>query len=123
MNSITIITSLIIDSSISKEIIDGFPFSKKIVVNTQDELFLGKSPNEIILHFDEYYEPSSTTCIFDDVLLTSIPFSPIYFNTLYFRNIDSAKYVISVLAKKYENILIFDEDSNYFITTKEFLNK
>jgi hypothetical protein len=121
MQTLTIVTSSIIDSSISSEIINGFPYTKKIVSNTEKELFLGKSPNEIILYFDEYYDSSSKMCIFDDTLLKTIPFLPIYFNTLYFRNINSAKYVLSIIAKKYENILIYDENSDVFTTIEKFL--
>ena len=123
MNSLTIITSKIIDSSISSSLIENFPYKKKKVTNDEKSLFLGKSPFEFIINFDEYYDSSSELCIFDEALLNTIKFSPVYFNTLYFRDLDVAKYVVSVLSQKYKAILIFDENSEFFITAEQFLSK
>ena len=50
-------------------------------------------------------------------------FSQVYFNVLFFRNLDVAKYVVSVLSQKYKDILIFDENSELFITAEQFISK
>ena len=42
MNTLTIITSKIIDSSISPSLIENFPYKKKKVTNEEKSLLLGK---------------------------------------------------------------------------------
>lgn len=113
----------ILASKVSKDIISNYPFSKKITKNDETELFVGKYPNEAYIIFNDTLPISDKSCLLSDEEKALIPFKPVQFNVVYYRNILSAKAFVKTILKFYPELYIFNEEKDALESASVFLEK
>lgn len=122
MKQIGIITKTKVENkTISKLLIDNFPFSKKIVQNDEIQLFLGKYPNNFSIDFDISSFMDDPNLDFDKEQIDQIPFVPAHFNFIQFWNINVIKYVVKTIYEVFPELIIYDDENDKLVSASEFL--
>lgn len=122
MKQIGIITKTKVENkTISKLLIDNFPFSKKIVQNDEIQLFLGKYPNNFSIDFDISSFMDDPNLDFDKEQIDQIPFDPAHFNFIQFWNINVIKYVVKTIYEVFPELIIYDDENDKLVSASEFL--
>lgn len=122
MKQIGIITKTKVENkTISKLLIDNFPFSKKIVQNDEIQLFLGKYPNNFSIDFDISSFMDDPNLDFDKEQIDQIPFVPAHFNFIKFWNINVIKYVVKTIYEIFPELIIYDDENDKLVSASEFL--
>ena len=124
MKTLSLITKNKIESSkISNLILEKHPFSKKIIKNDEEELFLGKFPREFYIIFNDscYLKDDEIFSAFDKKELDILPIENPLVNTLYYRDIEVAKSIVKILLEQYPELYVFDEDEDGFKSAKDYI--
>lgn len=110
MNAIALITKTkIMASKVSDLLIKVFN-TKTISQNDEQELFLGKMPNNFYIVYDDSLSLNDSKCIFDKEIKDAIPFKEGAFNYLYFHKLEVAKEVVKLIGSVYKELIIFDDN-------------
>lgn len=124
MKSISLITKRKIEAkTVSREIIDLFPFSKETTTNDEKELFLGKFPNEFYILFADSMNVEDEDSMFTEEERNLIGFKPAVFTNLYFHIDGVALSPVAVILKHYPELIIYDEQEDVFLPASEYLAK
>lgn len=108
---------------VTEDIIKNYPFSKKVVINNNGQLFLGKYPREFYITYSETTDINDELLVFTEEDKKIIPFDPIQFNVINFWDSRVIKYVISVILKHYPELYILDETEEHIIPAQEYLDR
>jgi len=110
MKSLTLITKTKITADkVSDIIIESFKQKPSIVQNDEGELFLGFSPNEFYIIFDDSSSIEDSMCFFEEEDKKQIPFDNAQVNELYYHNEKVAKHVVKTLLNVYPELYLEDD--------------
>lgn len=121
MKTISLITKTQINAKdVNEKLISAYPFKRKIVRNDDIEIFLGKTPREFYIIFDEFYKIDSNICMLSDEQKSMIPFKDAYVIEMYYWDDRILKYVVETLLSVYSELYICDYDNN-ILSAEDFI--
>jgi len=124
MKNVTLFTKYKIESKdISEKLIKDFPRNKVIVANDENQLFIGKYPNNLYIRFEDSIDINDPLALLYTEFKQNISFNPININELFYHKNEVLKYALLILLKIYPELLVYDDITEFFGKAEDFLQQ